>query len=153
MKLSTVFFSVLAMACCLAGPLDPQASKQAGGKTTKKSAKSETKPAAVAPKSTTIPKEAKEIEPGIWSHPDETGKVWLYRRTPFGIAKYEPEPEQETTAAGLDLVAIDEGEMVRFERRTPFGVSRWKKKKSELSGDELAAFKRVSGASKPAVKE
>jgi hypothetical protein len=153
MRFSRVFISVLALGCCLAGPPDPQASKQAAGKTEKKAAKSEPKPAAVAPKSTTIPKEAKEIEPGIWSHPDETGKVWLYRRTPFGIARYEPEPVEETNAAGLDLVAIDEGDRVSFERRTPFGVSRWKKKKSELSGDELAAFQRLSKASKPAVKE
>lgn len=152
MCLTKTFLSILVLACGLAGPLHSQVSRQTASKTAKKAGKGEAKPAAPAPKSTTIPAGAKEIEPGIWSHPDDKGKVWLYRRTPFGIAKYEPEPEEET-APGIDLVAIDEGEMVRFERRTPFGVSRWQKKKSELTVDELAAYKRVSSASKPSVKE
>ncbi|MBM3812680.1 MAG: hypothetical protein FJW20_13715 [Acidimicrobiia bacterium] len=104
-----------------------------------------------APGSTTIPKDAEQVEPGIWRHADEKGKVWHYRRTPFGMAKYEPEPEAENSAA--DLAAFDEGEKVRFERRTPFGVSRWTRLKSELSGDELTAYKRLAAKTAKAVKE
>ncbi|MBK5291977.1 MAG: hypothetical protein JJE04_09910 [Acidobacteriia bacterium] len=97
-----------------------------------------------APKSTTIPAGAVEVEPGIFQHTDGKGKVWLYRRTPFGIAKYEPESAVETAPSGEGLLASAEGDSVRFERKTPFGVTRWTKKKSELNAEESAAWKRVS---------
>mgnify|MGYP001577876385 CR=1 FL=1 len=100
---------------------------------------------AQAPKSTTIPAGAVEVEPGVFQHKDAKGKVWLYRRTPFGIAKYEPEPEAEP-AGGEDLLASAQGDSVRFERKTPFGVSTWIRKKSELNADEAAAWKRAQSS-------
>jgi len=73
--------------------------------------------------------------------------VWHYRRTPFGLAKFQPE-ESETAKsdqqAAAYLKATDGGEMVKFERKTPFGVSRWTRKKTELKGAELEAWKRAS---------
>jgi hypothetical protein len=99
-----------------------------------------------APRPANVPKEAREIEPGMWEHKDAKGETWLYRRTPFGVAKYKPD---ETAGSSADdeasrLQAFDEGENVRFERKTPFGVSKWTRRKSELAGAELAAWKRAS---------
>ncbi len=96
-----------------------------------------------APTSTIIPADAVEVEPGIFQHSDAKGKKWLYRRTPFGIAKYEPEPGAPAALEGEGITASEQGDSVRFERKTPFGVTRWTKKKTELNSEESAAWKRA----------
>ena len=68
------------------------------------------------------------------------GKVWLFRRNPFGISKIDeqesakigtPLPPHETPASVTDL-----GDSYRFERAGPFGAKVWTKKKNELTADE-----------------
>ena len=68
------------------------------------------------------------------------GKVWLFRRNPFGVSKVE---EKEAAKIGLSLAppetavtATDLGESYRFERPGPFGAKIWFKKKSELTAEE-----------------
>ena len=93
-----------------------------------------------------IPKDAVEIEPGVYRWKDAQGKTWLIRRSPFGLLKGEErqksEPAGEADDAAAALKVFEEGEELRFERRTPFGVSRWRKKKTELDELEQRAWER-----------
>ena len=70
------------------------------------------------------------------------GKVWLYRRNPFGVSKVEeqqaanigkPLPPTESPATVTDL-----GDSYRFERSGPFGAKVWTKKKTDLTPEERA---------------
>ncbi|HEY6393738.1 MAG TPA: hypothetical protein VIX89_20820 [Bryobacteraceae bacterium] len=98
----------------------------------------------------TLPSGAKEVEPGLYRYTDAQGKTWMYRNTPFGLAKWEDKP---ATAAPLvqpavPVSATDLGDSVRFERQTPFGQQKWTKKKTDLTEDEKAYLKKQS-ATKP----
>lgn len=124
---------------------------------------------AAAPARVTIPPGATETEPGTYTYTDAAGKKWIYRETPFGVAKLEDKGEAadtgyretpfgtvKTTAPAVrndpeadrreinSTTAIDDGEYVRFERPGPFGVYRWKRKKTDLSGVEKAVWERQS---------
>lgn len=95
------------------------------------------------------PKGAVLVEPGLWRHKDDKGKVWMYRRTPFGLAKFAPDAGDMTKADKAEaefLKAEDGGDVVKFERKTPFGVSKWTRKKTQLQGAELEAWKKASQA-------
>jgi hypothetical protein len=104
------------------------------------------KPAAPA-----LPKEAVAISPGTYTYTDAQGKKWIFRQTPFGLAKFEdrerpatdPESDQKRIA---QTKAFDDGEFVRFERPGPFGVYHWKQKKTDLNAVEKAAWDRDRGA-------
>jgi len=91
----------------------------------------------------TIPQGAVESEPGSFHYTAPDGKKWIYRKTPFGIARISDEPaakkaSQPDSAAGV--AAFDAGDFVRFERPGPFGVYRWQTRKSELNEMERAAW-------------
>jgi len=53
------------------------------------------------------------------------------------------------------VIAIEEGDTVRFERTTPFGPAKWTRKKSELNEDEREILERSRAAKsgKPGPKE
>jgi hypothetical protein len=108
-------------------------------------AEATTKPAApakpaAAPKPIEIPKGAVEVSPGTYRFTDAAGKKWLYRKTPFGVARLADKEEQKAAADAAapkaQVTAVEEGDVVHFERPGPFGVYRWNRKKSELSDDE-----------------
>ena len=126
----------------LALMLTPASAQQKGAATKTGSA-----PAAKVtgpPQPVTIPKDAVEIQPGVWEAKDAEGKTWHYRKTPFGIRKYEPEnPSSKLEEDAKRIKATDLGDKVRFERRTPFGSSTWEKKKSELNEVEKIAWQRA----------
>lgn len=94
------------------------------------------------PKAIQIPEGAVETQAGTYTHTDASGKKWIYRKTPFGVARMEdngptpvaPLPASET--AKSKVKAVQDGDTVHFERPGPFGVYRWNRKKSELSADE-----------------
>ena len=93
-----------------------------------------------------LPNDAVQTEPYTWHHKDADGRIWIYRRTPFGLVRYEEEEkkdaEKNSEAKQSDplLQAFDEGDSVRFERTTPFGKHRWTRKKTELTSEEREAF-------------
>lgn len=111
------------------------------------------------------PKGATEISPGIY-RVTEAGKVWIYRKTPFGYSKSEEASTQEKPstdgdtessaspfAAGKAIQsppadsaaftkATEDGDSVRFERPSPFGVYKWTRKKTELTKSEQEAWER-----------
>ncbi len=104
----------------------------------------------------TLPADAKEVEPGTWRHTDKEGKVWIYRRTPFGLARY-PETKAEADDGKKNqntstlIRAYDQGDKVRFERHTPFGKQVWTRQKTELTEEETKALER-SRAGRPEEK-
>lgn len=94
-----------------------------------------------------IPKGAVESERGTFHYTDAHGKKWIYRQTPFGIARFQ-EGANERPAPALDpnagTKATADGDTIRFERPSPFGVYRWEKNKSELNEMERAVWERQS---------
>src|SRR5262245_34007023 len=102
-----------------------------------------------AEKPPSIPKDAVQLEPGIYRHTDAKGKKWIYRVTPFGVVKLEDKPKEEIEKDAPkgpkleeQISAIDDGDYVRFERPGPFGVYKWRRKKTELDEIEQKVWNR-----------
>jgi hypothetical protein len=108
----------------------------------------EQKAAAALP---TVPQGAEEVGPNLFRVTDAQGKRWMYRKTPFGVSKWEEKPgEQEPRAespASARTTMTDLGDSVQFQRETPFGPQKWIRKKSDMTDDEKAA---VAAQTKPA---
>jgi hypothetical protein len=140
----------IALLVCIGGGAAMIASGQTDSKKT-------TAPAPrTAPAEVKIPAGAVKSDDGkFYRYTDAKGKKWIYRETPFGVAKSEekppdptvtpfgkakakdPEPAAAQPVEAKELtVAYDEGDSVRFERPTPFGTKKWTKKRSELTADE-----------------
>jgi hypothetical protein len=97
-----------------------------------------------------LPKGATLISPGTYTYTDAQGKKWIYRQTPFGVAKFEdiqrPATDQEGEKKRIEQTrAFDDGDSVRFERPGPFGLYRWKQKKTDLNAMEQAVWDREHG--------
>ena len=134
-------------------PLAANVTGQQMGKTTPVAATAKTPQAAAktAPASSSaiqgIPAGAVKIDENTYRLQEKDssgkpGKVWLFRRNPFGVSKVE---ESEASKIGLSLAppetpatAADLGDSYRFERPGPFGAKVWTKKKSELTAEERA---------------
>ncbi len=107
--------------------------------------KTATQPAASAPAGP--PKGAVEVSAGTYRYVDAQGKVWNYRRTPFGWMKGEEKDMKPSAATPISAApqtrVFEDGDSVRFERKTPFGVQRWTRKKSEMTEEEKQIFERT----------
>jgi hypothetical protein len=90
-----------------------------------------------------IPAGAVEFESGSYRFTDAQGKKWVYRKTPFGVARIEDRPVEPAPDpfAGLTK-ATEAGDTIRFERPGPFGTYRWERKKTELTDSEKAIVER-----------
>jgi hypothetical protein len=68
------------------------------------------------------------------------GKVWLFRRNPFGVSKVEEKDAalngEVLPAPQTPVTATEVGDAYRFERKGPFGNQVWTKKKSDLTPEE-----------------
>ena len=98
------------------------------------------------PAELTLPPGAKQVDPATYTFTDPQGKKWIYRKTPFGLARIEDKPVEASSApvsAGAEITAKEDGDTIRFERPGPFGTYRWEKKKSDLTEDEKAAWERL----------
>lgn len=106
----------------------------------------------------TLPEEAVQTEPFTWRYEDPDGKIWTYRRTPFGLVRFEQkaaetsESKKDKESGAPPLEAFDEGDKVRFERLTPFGKHRWVRKKTELTDEEREAWKHALSKKKADTK-
>jgi hypothetical protein len=118
--------------------------------------KQSAKQSAAPPAELTLPAGAKQVELGTYTFTDAQGKKWIYRKTPFGLARLEDKPAASSApaaaASGDGIVAKEDGDTIRFERPGPFGTYRWQKKKSELADDEKAAWERSKDKDAPAAK-
>lgn len=99
-----------------------------------------------------VPAEAVQVDDYTWRLAGQDGKTWLYRRTPFGIVKFEDKPSPLPAAEETLKVTEKNGEAT-FERRTPFTSYRWTKKVTELDETEKAALERARQQAKPAAGE
>ena len=145
--MTRIWISILAGAALLS------AAEKTAPKATATAARSAkpAKPAAKAPAAPVLPPGAVQIGPQTWRHTAADGRKWVYRKTPFGLVRYE-----ETEAAGAtapvgerDLASIkvtEAGDTVHFERPSPFGVQKWTRKKAELDEVEKLALERSRGA-------
>ncbi len=107
-----------------------------------------------------IPADAEEVEPNIFKHTDNAGKVTYYRRSPFGVAYYTPVEKGTSNSATRsaapssastgEMTGVDQGDSVKFTRPGPFGLYTWIRKKSEMSDDEKAAFEKSKSNSSTA---
>jgi|DewCreStandDraft_4_1066084.scaffolds.fasta_scaffold31358_1 hypothetical protein len=91
---------------------------------------------------TALPPGAERVSDGVWRARDPQGKSWIYKRTPFGLVRYEEDAPAQDPAAGASELRVVEsrgGEVV-FQRRTPFGAKSWTKKQDDLDGEEKRAF-------------
>ena len=76
-----------------------------------------------------LPKGAQQVSPGVHKFVDKDGKTWIYRQTPFGLAK--------TAENGGDKAAIPQD--AQRSRMTPFGETK-----------AAAALAETAGAQPPA---
>src|SRR5215208_4872182 len=135
-------YFVLAMGILPLAAADKPASKPAAQR-----AKDAPKPAAQrekeVPKPVEIPPGAVETQPGTFRHTDQQGKKWIYRKTPFGVARTEDNgsdaaaapaagtasPEtgasREVGQAKVKVKATEDGDSIHFERPGPFGTYKW----------------------------
>ena len=150
--LFAVFVSALALSA-----QDPQANppvkKPAAPKASAKTAPKVTD----ASRPMSIPAQAVLAADGDYHYTDPQGKKWIYRKTPFGVARMEDTPQltsAKAAAAPSALIrATEDGDIVRFERKGPFGLWKWEKKKSELDEGEKAALANSQASSKTASQQ
>lgn len=111
---------------------DPKAPRKAARKSAPNAA-----PAALVP-----PPGAERISEGLWRARDAQGKTWIYKKTPFGMVRYEDETAPETPAPARSSIRVLEADSskVVFERRTPFGSNTWTKAPSGLDEEESRAL-------------
>ena len=94
-----------------------------------------------------IPAGAVESEPGTFRYTGAQGTKWIYRQTPFGVARMADVPADRAVRAAearrdADVKATEDGDTIRFECPGPFGVYKWQKNKSELDETEQAVWNR-----------
>ena len=137
-----------------AGVLAAQTAPQA--QTAKPAPAPAAKPAAKSA-TLTIPTGAVQVSPGLYRWSDKDGKAWMYRRTPFGVSRWEAHSEAANQKAIVEqTTAVEQGDSVRFERVTPFGKRTWVKKKTDLDEAEQKIWARRqdnNAASRSAEKE
>jgi hypothetical protein len=95
-----------------------------------------------------IPAGAVKTDDGSYRYTDPQGKKWIYRKTPFGIARLEDKPADavartaESRKRFEEVKATEDGDTIRFERPGPFGIYRWQRKKTELDEMEQTVWNR-----------
>jgi hypothetical protein len=131
MKLATLFLLSLLSLPAFQPPKDEPKRATAKGAVAKEAVKVE------------IPAGAVKSDDGAYRYTDSQGKKWIYRKTPFGIARVEDKPAEpipvETYAS---VKATEDGDSIRFERPGPFGTYKWQRKKTELNEMEKAVWDR-----------
>jgi len=150
---------ILVCMCIVSGVLAAQDST----KTSAPPAAPAAKPVKKAPAATGIPKDAVETTPGFYRWTDKDGKVWTYRRTPFGVTRWPADSinngqgvGDRQSAGSEQTSAVEQGDSIRFEQSTPFGKRTWVRKKTELNDNEQRIWdlqRKNSTASHAAEKE
>jgi hypothetical protein len=67
-----------------------------------------------------------ETTPGFYRWTDKDGKVWTYRRTPFGVTRWPADSvdavqsaADKRSAEGERITAVQQGDSIRFEQGLP----------------------------------
>lgn len=122
------------------------AAERPARKAAAKAANGEAARTSAAPGAPSIPAGAQEVEPNLFRHVDAKGTAWLYRRTPFGLVKYEEKAvaQRNVVDETVETRATEAGDSIRFDRSGPFGNYSWTRKKSELQPSEKELWERQS---------
>ena len=105
-------------------------------------------PSADAASNLQIPAGAVRADDGSYRYSDPQGKKWIYRKTPFGVARLEDKPADvaartaESQKRFAEVKATEDGDTIRFERPGPFGLYKWQRKKTELDEMEQTVWAR-----------
>lgn len=88
-----------------------------------------------------VPADAVKVDEHSYRHTDKAGKVWIYRRTPFGMSKTGEEDlkkaaQQQAPKVETPVNVTDLGDSYFFERTSPWGTNRWTVKKTALNEEE-----------------
>ena len=139
-----LMIALVASATLMLAASDPQSEKK----------KTTAPPPAKQIKPLEIPKDAVETEPGTYRYTDSDGKKWIYRKTPWGVARLEDKPadkaaDQPVPDPAAAIKVTEQGDTIQFERPGPFGTYKWQKKISELDATERAALERSRANAKP----
>jgi hypothetical protein len=143
---------MLVCMCMLSGWL--ATNRLAAQEQTKTSAPPAAKQTRKLPAAIVIPKDAVETSPGLFRWTDKDGKAWMYRKTPFGVRRWQADAEDAPRSApdasrsvphkpaesGLRTTAVEQGDSIRFEEATPFGKRTWVRKKTELNDKEQSIW-------------
>jgi len=144
-------------ASLLAAPAQTAQNAQPAPPPPAKTTKPAAKPAKNVPTPLTVPTSAVQVSPGLYRWTDKDGKAWMYRRTPFGVSRWEEDSEDTKQKAIIQqTTAVEQGDSVRFERVSPFGKHTWVKKKTDLDETEQKIWARQrenSSASRTTEKE
>jgi len=98
-----------------------------------------------------VPAGAKEVGPNLYRYTDAQGKTWMYRKTPFGVGKWEDKPsEQPTVSDSVPTKVTDLGDSYQFQRPTPFGMQKWTVKKADLNDFEKSLVEKNAPGAAPA---
>ena len=84
-----------------------------------------------------LPRGAVQTDDGSYRYTDAHGTKWIYRKTPFGMARAE-----DVTGSSANVTAKQKGDVIQFERPTPFGPFRWERKQADLNESEKAVWNR-----------
>jgi hypothetical protein len=153
MKLLIVFSLPIFLAAAQEPAANPQPAPRPAAKQQKSkpaATPANQKPSAATVKPVEIPAGAVEFEPGSYRATDAAGKTWIYRKTPFGVARMEDKPDvkrAEPPAEEEYIKVTEAGDTLKFERPSPFGTYKWEKKKSEITDKERAAWEHSRGTS------
>jgi hypothetical protein len=143
-KLWTVAMLCAGMAVAASGASDAAKTKAEAAKA--EAAKAKPVPDPMLAK---LPAGAKQVAPNEWEYTDAQGKKWLYRRTPFTLAKLaladNPQTAQETEW-DRNLVesttAVEMGDSIQFTRPGLFGMLKWTANKNRLDPMEKQVWER-----------
>lgn len=106
-----------------------------------------------AAKPLTLPADAKQVESNAWRYTDSQGRNWTYRKTPFGLVRYEEKTDAKAAEEiPTGMAAVEQGDSIQFERPAPFGKYRWTRKKSELTEMEQKVWERERAKNASAVR-
>lgn len=95
-----------------------------------------------------IPAGAVKTGDGSYRYADSKGTKWIYRKTPFGIARLEDRPADAAARAAesqkrfAEVKATEDGDTIWFERPGPFGIYKWQQNKTELDETEQTVWNR-----------
>ena len=81
---------------------------------------------AVAADSSAPPKGSEQIAPGTYRHKDTAGKIWIYRKTPFGFMKAAEGASNKDDSQPSGQASPDQGRTSASGTvsQTPFGESK-----------------------------
>ena len=72
-----------------------------------------------------VPEGSTEIKPGMYRFVDKDKKVWIYRKTPFGLQKSEEAPAADNKETPKpDAAAVPSQQPDAARTATPFGESK-----------------------------